>query len=175
MSNIRRQIEDYAQELEGFIERNKLPNEWFERPDHVAFKAANSQGFDLLIQTFRPLSEQISYIEMDGRRLATAKLLSHVTLGTFGDIQWVELMEPRPARVGSDVVGFEHAEFYFPDFEAAQAILSDKKVAYDMQDNPGHSWVNIVINSDGQELKLNNGTLEDIVAAETARGETKFF
>lgn len=175
MSDIKRQIEDYAHELEGFIERHELPSEWFEYPDHVAFKAADSQAFKSLIGTFQPLSEQISYVEMDGRRLATAQLLSHVTLGSFGDIQWVELMEPRPARVGSDVVGFEHAEFYFPNFEAVQKVLSDKEVVYEIQDNPGHSWVNIVINNKGQELKLNNGRLKDIVAKETAKGETKFF
>jgi hypothetical protein len=64
-------------------------------------------------------------------------------------------------------------EFLYPRFDAITSVLGYAKVAYELQQNPGHSWVNIVINSDGQELKLNDQLLGDVVVEEIADGRSK--
>jgi predicted metalloenzyme YecM len=167
------QIDEYAQELQNFIARQELPDGWFKTADHVAVKGADAAGFEALVEHFRPLSERISCVDMSGRRLATAQLKQPVIVGTLGAVSWVEIMEPRPEKVGKDVVGFEHMEFLFPDFSAVQAILDEKHIAYEMESNPGHSWVNIKLNERGQELKLNDRLLGDAVTEEIQSGKAR--
>src|SRR5258706_9885739 len=110
-TELTQQVDNYQRELSGFITKNDLPKEWFVKPDHVAFKGAHTKDFERLIAYFKLLATQVSCIDMDGRSLVTAKLTTPVNVGQFGSVQWVEIMEPRPEKVGKDVVGFEHMEF----------------------------------------------------------------
>lgn len=169
--NFLSQTQSYADGLADFIAKHELPTEWFKVTDHVAVKGRNASGFEELIALFRPLAERISCVNMDNRRLATAKLKEPLAVGEFGTVEWVEVMEPRPEKIGKDVVGFEHMEFYFPDFDAIRAVLDEKNISYEIEQNPGHQWVNIVINKSDQELKLNNRTLTKIVAKELGSGK----
>ena len=172
MNIIGQQIENYVRELEAFVSDNDLPRSWFEVIDHAAFKFASSSEFEDGVESFRRMSDQISSIRMNNRRLATAKLHMSLMIGRFGAVKWVELMEPRPEKIGKDYVGFEHVEFYYPNFNEVQEVLDNKGILYEMQTNPGHNWVNIVINSEGQELKLNDRTLGDIVTHELDTGQS---
>ena len=172
MDDILEQVGEYEAELSQFVADNELPKEWFGIADHIAVKGADGADFERLVEVFKPQSDQISCIDMDGRRLATAQLTGNISVGKFGNVSWVEIMEPRPEKVGKDVVGMEHMEFYFPDFTKVSRVLDDRKVQYEMQDNPGHHWVNIVINPKGQELKLNNKVLADVVGQEIKTGES---
>lgn len=166
-------VQKYGEELQQFVAEHNLPLVWFAEPDHVAFKAGDSSSFELLIESFEPISSRISAIHMDGRRLATAELNTSVQVLGFGAVRLVELMEPRPEKVGVDYVGLEHMEFYYPNFEEVKTRLDTHKIAYSEQSNSGHSWINIVLNAAGQELKLNDKLLADTVAEEITRGETE--
>ena len=172
MNIIGRQIDGYVRELEAFVSDHDLPRSWFEAIDHAAFKFSNAAEFEEAIENFRRMSDHISSIKLNNRRLATAKLHMSLMIGKFGAVKWVELMEPRPEKAGNDFVGFEHVEFYYPNFNEIQDVLDSKGILYEMQSNPGHNWVNIVINSDGQELKLNDRTLADIVTDELQNGQS---
>lgn len=175
MDEFLEQVADYANILEGYIYFNELPDEWFVAPDHVAIKSADAEGFKLLVEQLREAAEQISCIDMDGRRLATAKLKEPINVGTLGEVSWVEIMEPRPERVGKDFVGLEHMEFTYPDFDEVARYLDNQGCQYEFQKNPGHSWVNIPINGqDGryQELKINNRALGAVVQAEIEEGKS---
>ena len=165
------QARAYADTLADFIAKYELPMDWFKVTDHVAVKGRDADGFKEVVELFRPLAERIACIDMDSRRLATAQLKEPMAVGDFGTVGWVEIMEPRPEKVGKDVVGFEHMEFLFPDFDSIRTVLDEKKIAYEMEQNPGHHWVNIVINDKGQELKLNNRTLADVVPDELKEGK----
>ncbi|HTE21430.1 MAG TPA: VOC family protein [Candidatus Limnocylindria bacterium] len=165
------EAQKYVEGLRRFITVHELPGEWFGVADHVAVKGRDAADFEQLLKLFRPLAQQLTCIDMDGRRLATAWLKEPIAIGNFGSVEWVEIMEPRPEKVGKDVVGFEHMEFYFPDFVAIRAVLDHKGVKYEMEQNPGHQWVDIVINQTGQELKLNNRTLADVIPEELASGK----
>jgi predicted metalloenzyme YecM len=167
------QMDAYAAELEAFVEYHGLPEQWFVRPDHVAVKCADRMDYEDTMLEFKPDAEQRSQIKMDGRYLGTVKLLSSIAVGNFGEVAWIEVMEPRPEKVGKDIMGFEHMEFLYPDFASIRTKLDDKNIPYEMQQNSGHRWVNIVINDMGQELKLNDRTLGAIVVDELEQGKSK--
>ncbi|HSX45212.1 MAG TPA: hypothetical protein VLF39_03875 [Candidatus Saccharimonadales bacterium] len=171
MEQFLEQIKSYVGALNKFVALHQLPEEWFNKPDHVAIKGKDGADFARLIELFRPHSFQITSVIMNKRRLASVQINGSINIGRFGEVSWVEIMEPRPEKAGKDVVGFEHAEFLFPNFDAARLILDDKKVPYEMQENPGHKWINIVINGGGQELKLNNKLLMDTVKEEIDTGK----
>ncbi len=166
-------VQKYGEELQRFVSEYDLPDAWFVEPDHIAFKASDSSSFGELIKNFEPISSRISAMRMDGRRLATAELSTSVQVLGFGAVRLVELMEPRPEKVGTDYVGLEHMEFYYPNFEEVKTQLDTRKIAYTEQSNSGHAWINVVLNTAGQELKLNNKLLADTVADEISRGETE--
>lgn len=172
MMRFESELEAYGEELEEFIDMFWLPQGWFGAPDHVAIKCADRSDFERTIRTFEDDAEQISAIDMDGRTLAAVRLASSVAVGSLGDVSWVEVMEPRPEKVGKDVVGLEHMEFTFPDFGLVRDLLSERNIPYEMQSNPSHRWINIVLNELRQELKLNDKPLSEIVEEELASGES---
>jgi predicted metalloenzyme YecM len=144
-------------------------------PDHVAVKCADARHFETTAQAWLPRARQASYVELNGRRLASFELAEPIVVGELGSVMWLEVMEPRPERVGNDFVGLEHSEFLFPDFVAAEQVLRAKAVPYEPQSNPNHSWLNIALNAEGQELKLNNRLLAETVASEEREGRAKHF
>ncbi len=166
MKQFTEQVGEYEQELISFVSRHELPGEWLAVPDHLAVKYANSDDYELGVKFWKRYAEQVSCIEMDGRRLATANLSGPMSVGAFGEVHYLEIMEPRPEKAGHDIVGLEHMEFYFPHFERVTPFLHKNNVDYTLQHNPSHRWVNIVINEAGQELKINDRPLADIVAEE---------
>jgi hypothetical protein len=95
--------------------------------------------------------------------LAALHLISPQSVGDLGEVSWLEIMEPRPEKVGKDFVGLEHIEFYYPDFDEVREALDKYKVSYTQQNNPGHDWINIVLGEAGQEFKLNSRLLSDVV------------
>ena len=163
---------EYVQDLEELIDKYWLPAGWFETPDHIAVKCSNSIDFEDTLDWYKDKSAQLSLVEMDGRRLAAAKMFSSITIASLGSVEWVEIMEPRPEKIGRDVVGFEHMEFYYPDFEAIKDILKDRRIKFEMQKNPGHAWINVVLNSAGQEVKFNDKPLSEVVAHEIETGQS---
>ncbi len=107
---------------------------------------------------------------MGERRLAALNLISDLPIASLGNISWVEVMEPRPEKLGKDVIGLEHMEFYYPDFDEVREVLQANDISFVEESNPGHQWINIVISDQGQELKLNNRPLAVIVEEEIENG-----
>lgn len=169
-ADIMGQIFAYAEELRAFIDDHALPEEWFGNPDHVAYKCRDEAHFTQVVRLASEDAIQLSVVELDNRKLASAELERSVYLESFGNIDWLEIMQPRPEKAGSDVVGLEHVEFYWSELEAAEEVLRDRGIAYELQSNQNHRWLNIVINDSGQELKLNDRPLAHIVREEIADG-----
>jgi predicted metalloenzyme YecM len=168
-------LQAYALSLQEFIQEHNLPAEWFAITDHIALKCADAAQFETTAQAWLPLAKQASYVVLNNRRLASFELKEPIAIGALGAVQWLEVMEPRPERAGSDFVGLEHSEFLFPDFAAAEQVLESRDVTYTPQSNPSHRWLNIVINPVGQELKLNSRLLAETVAANIRDGEARYF
>lgn len=170
--NFREQVDKYARDLWVFADRFNVPQAWFDEPDHVAVKGADRADYERWVELFKPQSEQISAIDMQGRTVAVAKLVGPLTVGRFGQVSLVEIMEPKPERVGRDIVGLEHMEFHYPHLTEVQDYLSGKAVAWAMQNNDSHAWVNVRINKQGQELKLNDRPLAEIIPEELRSGQS---
>lgn len=166
-------LDNYARNLEDFIDFYDLPEEWFSVPDHIAVKCLDSRDYEDFLEQIDDDAEQISDITMHNRRLATVELLSGVALGSFGDVQVLEVMEPRPEKIGVGLVGFEHAEFYYPEFSGVRDILNSRQLAFEEpDDNDQHQCIVVAINGEGQEFKLNNRMLADIAKRQLETGES---
>jgi len=168
MINFKSELAVYAEAIETFRLEYELPNEWFARPDHVAIKCADSTDYDSMVGEWLPSATHCYYVHLNNRRLGTAKLLSPIAIGNLGTVQWLEIMEPRPEKVGIDPVGVDHMEFDFVGFNAAEEILNAKGVSYERQKNPNQEWLSIMAH--GHEFKLSSKPLDDIIAAELASG-----
>jgi predicted metalloenzyme YecM len=163
-------IEEFAKVLTDFIAKYELPDKWFKNPDHLAIKCADGLDYEYKTQDLLPDAQQASEVTLDGRRLAALHLISPQPVGSFGNVSWLEIMQPRPEKQGKGIVGLEHIEFYYPDFSEISSVLQEKGVTFVEQANPGHEWLNIKMNDYGHELKLNNRLLEDIVSYELEEG-----
>ncbi len=175
MKDYLEQIDQYAVELENFISAHNLPEAWFAQPDHVAIKCADGMDYEDTMEEFKGEAKQRTEVEMHGRRLGTVKLISSVALGNFGDISWIEVMEPRPEKVGKDLVGLDHAEFHFPNFKPVKITFNMRGIHYKIpDDNPEHQSINVIINKvTDHEVKFNDKTLAYIVAHELKEGKAR--
>src|SRR5581483_11799359 len=88
MTKLGYEIAEYAAELERYTERQRLPADWFEDPDHVAFKTANAAHFERFLRDLRAEIgvEGIVVAELDERRIATAILAGPIAVGSFGEV-----------------------------------------------------------------------------------------
>jgi len=166
-ASLERAAKAYGEVLEKFCLEHELPSEWFAHPDHLAVKCADRDHYRSVVEQAKPYSREMTEVPLNGRFLATAKLADMLSLGKYGEIDWLEIMEPRPEMVGVDVVGVDHAEFYFADFETVIDELDIKNISFECQSNPAHAWVSFQI-ADNLELKLNDAPLDDVVEHELA-------
>lgn len=169
------QMDHYVRELENFIEAHNLPETWFAQPDHIAIKCADDMDYEDTMQEFKDDAEQMTEVRMHGRRLGTVKLISGVALGNFGDVRWIEVMEPRPEKIGKDIIGFDHTEFYVPGFKGILMTFNHRGIHYVMPtDNPEHKSINVIINKvTDHELKFTDRSLADIVTSELRDGKSQ--
>lgn len=164
------ELEKYELAFRQFVSKHDLPLEWFQKPDHVAIKCADAEDYGATCEEFKPLVQGgIWEIEMDSRKLASAQLLTSLVVAQYS-FEWLEIMQP---RLGKETThGFvEHTEFVFADFEAVQTNLAENSIEFELQQNTGHQWINLVIDGLGREIKLNNKPLEAVAHDERTRGE----
>lgn len=160
-----KELSDYEQAFVAFVDANGLPSEWFEISDHIALKCADVEGY---ARACAEIEGGVWEIELDGRLLGSAQLTSPLTVAGYR-FNWIEIMQPRPGKE-SDAGFVEHTEFYVDDFDMVTQWLTEQAIAYELQKNPGHRWINIVIDDQGREIKLNNKVLADVVVWERENG-----
>ena len=160
----------YALAFESFRAGNQLPAEWFAVSDHFAIKCADAGDYEETCDVVASLADEegVWQIELDGRYLASAGLASSVIVAGEA-FSWVEIMQPRPGKETAEGI-VEHTEFVFPDFAQIMHVLDTKNIAYELQENPGHRWVNIPLDKHGREIKINDKALADVVKTEKAEG-----
>ncbi len=164
------EVKKYSDAFESFVGGYDLPIEFFKQPDHFAIKCADEIDY---LETCQELATEINgdgmwELSLDNRLLGSAQLAGKLLLGKFA-FGWVEIMQPRPGKETN--IGFvEHTEFYFPDFFAAEEVLKQRGIDYTHQENPGHAWLNIVIDDQGREIKLNDKPLAEVVEKERDQG-----
>ncbi len=157
---------DYQESFERFKTEYQLHEKWFARPDHIAIKCADEIDYAMTVQEWMPHadSDGLWEIGLDGRYLASGHLANGLMVADIA-FDWLEIMQPRPGREQEQ--GYvEHTEFIIDDFRVVWNGLVSRGVPnIDMQDNPGHKWINILID-EKRQIKFNDTSLEEITANE---------
>lgn len=170
---LREGLDTYDTAFMHFTSAYQLSSEWFRSPDHFAIKCADELDY---LATCTTIGEHINSdglweLSLDDRLLASAELVGRVSLGGFS-FGWIEIMQPKPGKEMSS--GFvEHTEFFFPDSYEVMRVLEQRGVAAEVQENPSHSWVNVVIDDAGREIKFNNKPLARIAEVEREEGKLR--
>lgn len=171
--SIQTQIFAYGEALRDFVDEFGLPEEWFMEPDHVAYKCRNADHFDEIARQANDDAAELTIVEMDNRNIASVLLEDSVYVESFGSVEWLEIMQPRLEKQGEDLVGIEHLEFYWTDFESAEEVLRDRGISFAIQHNRSSQWISVIINEYGHEFKLCNRKLAEIIQAEVDSNEAE--
>lgn len=176
MQYLEKQMNEYDHDLGKFIRSTgktsleHVPLHWFMSPDHVAIKCADSEHYNAELAVYEARSVRMTEARLNNRRLAAGELRESLILGKIKQIKWLEIMEPRPEKLGNDIVGLDHIEFLVPDLKTVGHGLQEMNVAYKFEANDGHSWLSIRINELGQELKFTDKPLAQVVEGELREG-----
>lgn len=161
VEELQQQANDYVAALEDYAAKHGL--ELGGPVDHFAVKLADGKAFDDFIDRILPLAEKVHCVNLNNRRISVAFLKKPIYFGRFGNCTDIEIMEPKPEKVGKDLVGFEHIEIYRPDFD-------DLLDLGEFKDNGHHKSIVIKLNEKGQELKLNDSPIRDVLVKERKEG-----
>ena len=170
LAYIEKDLDVYGETMKQYVDTFQLPKSWFGNPDHLAVKCADELDYiDTCISIGNDaIHDGVWEVSLDERLLASAKLSGKVALGGF-HFGWIEIMQPRPGKeTGKGFV--EHTEFFYPDLYEVLRVLEQCGADVALQSNPGHEWVNLVIDDFGREIKFNNKPLAEVVAVEQAEG-----
>lgn len=170
---IQKEASVYMQTLQNFIAKYKLQNICSGMVDHAAYKCVSSEEFETSLSELKVKANHISVIVMDGRRLATIELVSPLSLGDLGLTYYLELMEPKPERIGTILTPFDHIELYNPNFELVENELQEKGISFTHFANDNHKALVITINSLNQQLKFTDSHLREISKKEVSEKRAK--
>ncbi len=167
-------VADYEVAFNSFVNQFDLPQSFFSSPDHVAIKCSDELDYLDTCEELREIVDDngIWEIAMDSRLLASACLRDGFLLQLDSRdtlFPRVEIMQPRPGKE-LDAGFVEHVEFTVLDMFAVAQTLDRQGVVFEEQKNPGHSWLNIVIDNGGREIKFNDKSLEAIADEERSKG-----
>lgn len=135
--------------------------------DHLAYKTADTGHFDYCLSCLEPICVRSHFVTMDNRKLATLELYKPINCEGLGETKLLELMEPRPEKVGKDFIGLEHAEIYHRNLAKIQKELEAQGVNYQVQKNPSHRTIVFPISRAGQEIKFTDRPLGEIIKKKT--------
>lgn len=170
-ADIEASLATYEEVFEDFASSHRLPKELFAAPDHFAIKCADSRDYVHTLGELRHTvrTDTLQEICMDERYLASGKMVGFISLAGY-EFKWVEIMQPRPGKELPQ--GFvEHVEFETPDLFQVSTILDRHGISYEAQSNDGHAWLNVVMDSQGREIKFNDKSLEKVTEQEAEEGK----
>lgn len=111
--NIEWAVAGYGQSLEELIQRERLPGEWFERPDYIAFRPASPSHFDILLQQIAkgsPDKEPIE-AELSQQRMTVVRLAGSLAIGTNWRVDTAAVIRPDPEKDEPEKVGVAYVSF----------------------------------------------------------------
>ncbi|HEX5394791.1 MAG TPA: hypothetical protein VFW52_00285 [Candidatus Saccharimonadales bacterium] len=169
-------VQNYREKLDYFVKSSGIPDSLLEEPDHMMLKTADPVDFAEKVRIIKPWTdeEQVAFMELDWRFLAMARLAVPFAITETRHADWLEIMEPKQAE-GYDYIGVEYASFYHPDIYKAQKKLRARGISAERlhDESRGWKWLNIVINNSGQEVRITDTKLVEIVEQELDDGSAK--
>ena len=143
-------------------------------PDHVMIKSSSPSDFEEKVKAIRPWAEESAFMEIDSRFLVAAHLVVPLALAEHKPVEWLEIMEPKSPDGTVDYLGAEYAEFYYEDFNKAGLLMKRNKIPYEKRTDDNHRWWNVRINDKGQELRVTDKPLSEIVDKELDEGTARY-
>lgn len=167
------EVRDYGSVLMHFASVTNFPERLLNHPDHIMVKSDNISNFDHRVRSITPWAENTAFIEVDSRFLVAAQLLVPLTIADGKPVSWVEIMEPKSAEGTADYLGVEYAEFFHEDFNQAGLMMKKSRVNFEKRVDDLHRWWNVRLNDDGQELRITDKPLADIIDRELDEGTAR--
>ena len=168
LDSIQSAANNYTQSRSQFLESHDLDHP--QSADHLAIKVADSADYDAQLPQLLKMLSSAQYVNLNNRRICTGKLITPITLPGFSQTNFLEILEPRPSKVGTGVVGLEHVEFLVPDLDSVKSALVAKNILPEFHDNGHHRSLIVKFNNLGQELVYTNTPLEQVLVEEQKNG-----
>ncbi|MEX2006721.1 MAG: hypothetical protein WD877_00895 [Candidatus Saccharimonadales bacterium] len=173
--DINADVSDYGQNLRSFAETYDIPRGLLAEPDHMVIKSADPVDFADKARAIRPWTEEerIVFMEVNSRFLVAAEVITPWAVG-HNWVNWLEIMEPRQ-EVGRDFIGLEYAQFYYSDIDYAGILLNSRNLEVEFYTDEGRNWrwLNVKINQVGQEFRLSDTKLVEIIGVELEDGTAR--
>lgn len=161
---IQQQATDYTTGLARFFVQHGAALALQPPVDHFAIKAKDSAEFDDWIQALTDHAEHLSYIKRDNRRLATAILHDPLRCPGFGETCYLEIMEPKPDKIGKSAHGFEHIELFTPELDILADKLEKNGIKFERQEHGHHRTLVIVLDDEKyHEVKFTDCPLAQVI------------
>lgn len=164
-------IDEYVSSLKLFSTSTGLARLLTPPVDHFAVKLRDTKSFESYLNSIKPFCLELSYIKMNDRKIATARLTAPHLFENLGKCDILEIMEPRPEKSGKEPSKFDHIEVYNPNLAELEGRLGLLGIAYQPYQNPGHKALVLVINPQGQEIKFTDNHLLEIVKLQNKQGQ----
>lgn len=164
--DINDEVKKYGQTMLHFMWSTDFPEGLVTNPDHVMIKSATPSDFDKRVKSISPWAEQKIFVEVDTRFLVAARLIVPMALTEYKEVNWIEIMESKSPDGTADYLGVEYVEFYHSDFNQAGLFMKRKKVDAEKRVDGLHRWWNIRMNDEGQELRITDKPLSEIIDKE---------
>ena len=170
---IEREAQKYGQAMLRFVNSTDFPIDILTYPDHLMIKTTSPSDFDKKVKAINPWSEQVAFMEIDERFLVAAHLVVPLTMTQYRPVEWLEIMEPKSPESTSDYPGAEYVEFYHNNFNEAGLLMKKRRITYEKRVDGHHRWWNIRINDEGQELRITDKPLSEIIGQELDDGTAR--
>ncbi|MDQ3239526.1 MAG: VOC family protein [bacterium] len=161
----------YLDELTTFLSKNNLTDLVLPPVDHFAYKLQDAPSYEQYLEQIAFYATSVKYIKINERRIATIILKDSISFKHLGQTSCLEVMEPRPQKVGIDFVGLEHIEVLCTNQDELAKKLIQRNISYDLFKSPYHEAIVLKINTKGQEISFTNMPLNDVVALEGKSGK----
>lgn len=141
--------------------------------DHVAVKGLDSEKYQEYLKEFAPYSKRLSVEPVGPREIAIAELAEPLDGGTLGNVDTLEIMEPKPETIPTTHDLIDHVEILVDDLKPIKEALTFKDIEFKEQSNDNHTALVVEINEWGQEVKFTDRPLKDIAEKQIANGSAK--
>jgi hypothetical protein len=82
-------------------------------------------------------------------------------------------MEAKSPDGTADFLGAEYVQFYHEDFNRAGLLLKKKRIEAERRTDGIHRWWNVPMNQAGQELRITDKPLSEIIGQELEDGTAR--
>jgi hypothetical protein len=184
---LRIQAKVYGLRLNHFLEKKDLPSVWFHNEegrdsiDHIAIKTYGTDDYHRTVDYYKRFSTKIAETELEGRYIATAKLLGsyalsielpHVNSKNF--VRNLEIMLARPSQQRREQSSFDHAGVFMErGLIPVRTVLARKEIGYFNEQHSSHTSVSVLFGEEDDEVKFTDRQSSAVVREQLRNGNSR--